>query len=80
MILFSYRCLFVVKHCSRPKPPTNGFVEIPCSTTYNGKCSFGCSPGYFLNGSRTVLCSEDSKWVPIPGQCDGKENKIGLII
>lgn len=67
--------LSTVKRCNKPKPPSNGYIQIPCLTTYKGECSFGCNSGYFLNGSKTVSCSAESRWVPIPGRCDGKENK-----
>ena len=70
---FNFIFLLLVKMCDKPAPPANGFVQIPCSTTYKGKCSFECRSGFFLNGSKTVSCTEDSTWFPIPGKCEGKE-------
>ncbi|XP_022782080.1 uncharacterized protein LOC111323064 [Stylophora pistillata] len=63
------RAVCKVRTCHKPAPPANGFVKIPCSTTYKGKCSFGCHSGFFLNGSKTVSCTENSTWLPIPGKC-----------
>lgn len=63
-----------VKKCEKPTSPVNGNVLIPCSTIFDGKCSFMCRPGFFLNGSKIFSCSANSKWEPTPGRCDGKEN------
>ncbi|KAL9950574.1 hypothetical protein ACROYT_G043090 [Oculina patagonica] len=64
------RAFCKVKRCSKPSPPTNGYIQIPCSTVYKGKCSFACTSGFFLNGTQTVSCSADSKWRPSFGRCD----------
>ena len=62
-----------VKNCEKPTSPVNGNVRIPCSTIFEGKCSFMCRPGSFLNGSKIFSCSANSKWEPTPGRCDGEE-------
>lgn len=61
-----------VKSCEKPTSPVNGYVRIPCSRIFKGKCSFTCRPEFFLNGSKIFSCSANSKWEPTPGLCEGK--------
>ena len=74
-------CYFyvAVKNCEKPTSPVNGYVRIPCSTIFEGKCSFMCRPGFFLNGSKIFSCSASSKWEPTPGRCDGKEKVCQIV-
>lgn len=58
----------------------NGYVRIPCSTIFKGKCSFACRPGFFVNGSKIFSCSANSKWEPTPGQCNGKDKACKIVI
>ncbi|XP_064425218.1 membrane cofactor protein isoform X2 [Latimeria chalumnae] len=39
------------------------------SYVYRNSITFECDPGYKLNGSRIIVCEENSTWVPSPPTC-----------
>lgn len=41
-------------------PPFNGFPLYPCQNVPGFTCTFGCSPGFILLGSRTVTCRPET--------------------
>jgi hypothetical protein len=59
------------KQCSRLQPPDNGYVYIPCASSYDSKCTIGCKPGFLLNGPSTTACSHREQWKPAISKCEG---------
>ena len=40
---------------------SNGYVSFS-TTTYESEATYGCDPGYSLNGTTTQTCQEDATW------------------
>ena len=61
--------------CPDPVPPTNGYIQLPCSQTYQSNCTVRCFNGYQLvNTSNTITCTlsvtNDTEWTEVE-DCKG---------
>ena len=51
-------------------PPLNGFPLYACQNQPGFTCAFGCSPGFVVLGSRTVMCNPQTMtWTARPPMC-----------
>lgn len=67
------RCL--QKQCSSLKPPSNGYVYIPCASSYDSQCVVGCNSGFILDGPSVTKCSHGEQWKPSISKCKGNSTK-----
>ncbi|CAH1794011.1 unnamed protein product, partial [Owenia fusiformis] len=48
--------------CGQPQGIKNGSLELPNGTTYNSVANYSCNDGFYLRGSKTVICETSGNW------------------
>ena len=58
--------------CGPLQPPTDGTINfLNSSTTYLSTVTYGCTPRYDIEGSRTRVCMADGLWSGVEPFCAG---------
>lgn len=67
-----------VLRCDDIPVPENGYF-LDCDNEYKSQCTAACNTGYDLQGTATVVCAINEKWIsnngtePVPAFCQGKQ-------
>ena len=69
---------FVFKVCDFPLDIDNGTYTQTQGNTYGSVTTYACNSGWYLNGTATVTCWDDSVWVGDIPNCFGSYELIVL--
>lgn len=53
-------------NCGVPSPPTNGSVGNYLHTRKGATVTYQCDDGYIPSTVMTAMCTDTTKWVPLP--------------
>ena len=70
--------------CPDPVPPANGYIQLPCSQTYQSNCTVRCFNGYkIVNTSNTITCTlsvtNDTEWSKVE-DCKGNIYYVAVAV
>ena len=71
---------FVLLVCNFPPDIDNGTYTQTQGNTYGSVTTYACNPGWYLNGTATVTCWDDSVWVGDIPNCFGVYELMVLFV